>query len=56
MMPQHAALPLDSVVPREREPSAWTGWVIFAGSMMIVLGVFNAVLSAHGADLAQPGG
>jgi hypothetical protein len=43
MMPQHAALPLDSVVPRERAPSAWTAWVIFSGSMMIVLGVFNAV-------------
>ena len=25
------------------EPSAWTGWVVFAGVMMIMLGAFQAV-------------
>ena len=27
----------------QEEPTAWTGWVAFAGIMMIVLGVFNAL-------------
>lgn len=28
---------------QQEEPTAWTGWVAFAGIMMIVLGVFNAL-------------
>jgi hypothetical protein len=45
-MSQQAApmeLPPDAVVPREGGQSAWTSWVIFAGSMMVVLGAFNAL-------------
>ncbi|MGN6445942.1 DUF7144 family membrane protein [Amnibacterium sp.] len=28
---------------RRTEPSAWTGWVIFAGAMLVLSGVFQAI-------------
>ena len=29
---------------REEGPSAWAGWVVFAGAMLILLGIFGAAL------------
>lgn len=29
--------------PHSAEPSGWLGWIVFAGLMMIVLGVFHAM-------------
>jgi hypothetical protein len=30
-------------VPYRQESSAWTGWVVFAGAMLLTLGVFQAI-------------
>jgi hypothetical protein len=45
MSDQRAAtqLPPDAVVPREGARSGWVGMAIFAGMMMVLVGVFNLV-------------
>jgi hypothetical protein len=47
--------------PRYTEPSAWTGWVVFGGVMMIMLGAFQAIeglvaLFDNGYYLVRPSG
>lgn len=32
-----------AAAPRYAEPTAWTGWVVFGGVMMIMLGAFQAI-------------
>jgi hypothetical protein len=32
-----------SAAQPEREPTGWVGWIYFAGAMMVMLGVFEAI-------------
>jgi hypothetical protein len=41
-MSQYADRPSDSS-PNYREPSAWVGWITFAGMLLILIGIFHII-------------